>query len=135
MNRIAAMLVTAGLITGSILLAQENGRRNRYQNRGSRAPMQMSAEMSKKWSDVQTQLKKKYPEKFAGIEKLAQTNLAEAMQKMMQLAREAKMDFPAGRGFRGAPRGEGSGGRNGAPRGEGFGGRGEGFGQRGGFGM
>ena len=138
MNRITAMLVAAGLITGTMLMAQENGKRNRNQNRGSRAPMQMTAEMSRKWSDIQAQLKKKYPEKFAEIEKLAQTNLAEAMQKLVQLAREAKIATPM------QPRGRGGfGGRDGqrGERAEGFGqnggfrGRAEGFGQRGGMGM
>lgn len=86
--------------------------------------MQMNAETARKWSEIQTQLKKQYPEKFAQIEKLAQTNLAEAMQKMTQLAREAKISLPMQRGPRGG-------------RGEGFGGgRGEGFrGGRSGFGM
>ena len=123
MKRIAVMFVAAGLLTGSLIYAQENGRRNR----GNRPPMQMNAETARKWSDVQTQLKQKYPEKFAEIEKLAQTNIALAMQKMNQLAREAKIELPRQRGGRG----EGFGGR----RGEGFGGgRGEGFGPRGGFG-
>ena len=125
MKRIAVMLVAAGLLTGSLISAQENGRRNR----GNRPPMQMNAETARKWSDVQTQLKKKCPEKFAEIEKLAQTNIALAMQKMNQLAREAKISLPQ------MQRG-GFGGRGG--RGEGFGGRGEGFGGprggRGGFG-
>ena len=139
MNRIVSMLVTAGLFAGSILLAQEGGRRGRGQNRGNRPQMQMqmNAETAKKWSDLQSQLKKKYPDKFAEIEKLAQTNLAEANMKMIQLARQAKLKIPmpAGRGGfrgRGGQGGEGFGGG----RGEGFGGgRGEGFGGgRGGFG-
>lgn len=144
MNRIVTMLITAGVFAGSLIFAQESGRRNRGQDRGTRAPMQMSVEDAQKWSDVQTQLKKKYPDRFAEIEKLAQTNIAQAMQKMTQLAREAKIAIPQrGRGPRGAgfggrgPRGEGFGGGRG-PRGEGFGPRGEGFGggrgPRGGFG-
>ena len=148
MNRIVSMLVTAGLFAGSILLAQEGGRRGRGQNRGGRPQMQMqmNEETAKKWSDVQAQLKKKYPDKFAEIEKLAQTNLAQANMKMIQLARQAKLNIPmpGGRGFRGRG-GQGGGGfgggRGGFGPGEGFGGgrggfgRGEGFGGgRGGFG-
>jgi len=126
MNRITTMLVAAGLLTGSLLFAQENGRRNRGQNRGNRPQMQMqmNEETAKKWTDVQKQLKEKYPEKFAEIEKLAQTNIPLAMQKMNQLAREAKISTPRG-GF-----GGGFGGRGG----EGFGGGRGGFGQRSGFG-
>ena len=154
MNRITTMLVTAGLLTGSLLFAQENGRRNRGQNRGNRPPMQMqmNEETAKKWTDVQKQLKEKYPEKFAEIEKLAKTNIPLAMQKMNQLAREAKISTPrggfgggfggrggrGGEGFgggRGGRGGEGfGGGRGGFGRGEGFGGGRGGFGQRGGFG-
>ena len=120
MNRIVSMLVTAGLFAGSILLAQEGGRRGRGQNRGGRSQMQMqmNEETAKKWSDVQAQLKKKYPDKFAEIEKLAQTNLAEANMKMIQLARQAKLNIPpmGGRGgfrggFGGRPGGFGGPGR------------------------
>lgn len=67
MNRIAAMFVAAGVLTGSLIYAQENGIRNRGQ-RGGRGGMQMNAETFRKWADVQAQLKKKYPEKFAAIE-------------------------------------------------------------------
>ena len=115
MNRITTMLVAAGVLTGSLLFAQENGRgqRNRGQNRGNRPQMQMqmNEETARKWSDVQKQLKEKYPDKFAEIEKLAQTNIALAMQKMNQLAREAKISTPRG-GFGG---GRGGFGRGGAP--------------------
>ncbi len=128
------MLVAAGLLTGSLLFAQENGRRNRGQNRGSRPQMQMNEETAKKWTDVQKQLKEKYPEKFAEIEKLAKTNIPLAMQKMNQLAREAKISTPRGGfgGGRGGRGGEGFGnGRGGFGNGRG----GEGFGNgRGGFG-
>ena len=149
MNRITTMLVAAGLLTGSLLFAQENGRRNRGQNRGNRPPMQMqmNEETAKKWTDVQKQLKEKYPEKFAEIEKLAQTNIPLAMQKMNQLAREAKISTPrggfggrggrGGEGFgggRGGRGGEGFGGGRGGFGGEGFGGGRGGFGKRGGFG-
>lgn len=120
MNKIVTMLVTAGLFAGSMIYAQESGRRNRGQNRGQRGPMmQMTAETAQKWSDVQSQLKKKFPEKFAEIEALAQTNIAQAMEKMTRLAREAKIATPMPQ--------RGRGGRGG--RGEGFGGG------RGGFGM
>jgi len=143
MNRIVSMLVTAGLFAGSILLAQEGGRRGRGQNRGNRPrmQMQMDEETAKKWSDLQSELKKKYPDKFAEIEKLAQSNLAEANMKMIQLARQAKLTLPQmggrggfrGRGGQGGER-EGFGrGRGGFERGEGFGGGRGGFG-RGGFG-
>ena len=145
MNRIVSMLVTAGLFAGSIVLAQEGGRRGRGQNRGGRPQMQMqmNEETARKWSDLQSQLKKKYPEKFAEIEKLAQTNLAEANMKMIQLARQAKLNIPmpGGRGGfrgRGGQGGEGfGGGRGGFGRGEGFGGGRGGFGRggRGGMGM
>ena len=145
MNKLIVSFVTAGLLTGSMLFAQENGRRNRNQNRpGSRPQMQQrSEENTKKWADVQSQLKKKYPEKFAEIEKLAQTNIAEAMQKMTQLAREAKIATPQRGGFGGREGGFGGRGGFGGQGGrEGFGGRGgfggqggrEGFGNRGGFG-
>ena len=142
MNKLIVSFVMAGLLVGSMLFAQDNGRRNRNQNRsGGRPPMQQrSEENAKKWADVQSQLKKKYPEKFAEIEKLAQTNIAEAMQKMTQLAREAKIATPFQRGGFGGR--EGFGGRDGGRDGgrEGFGGRGGfggrdgGFGGRGGFG-
>ena len=140
MNGITAMLVATGLLAGSLVYAQENVRGNR----GNRPSMQMNAETARKWSEVQAELKKKYPEKFGEIEKLAQTNLAQAMQKMTQLAREAKIATPMPRGGFGrgrGGRGEGFGGGRGGRgegfgrRGEGFGGgRGEGFGRRGGFG-
>ena len=133
MNRIVTMLVAAGLLTGSLLFAQENGRRNRGgQNRGNRQPMQMqmNEETAKKWTDVQKQLKEKYPEKFAEIEKLAQTNIPSAMQKMNQLAREAKIATPRG-GFGGGRGGRGGFGRDG----EGFSGGRGGFGSRGGEGF
>ena len=95
MNKFIVSFVTAGLLAGGMLFAQENGRRGRgNQNRsGSGRPQmqQRSEENAKKWADVQSQLKKKYPEKFAEIEKLAGTNIAEAMRKMTELAREAKI--------------------------------------------
>ena len=138
MNRITAMLVTAGLFAGSMVFAQENGRPRNPNRPGGRPPiMQMNAETARKWSEIQTQLKKQYPEKFAQIEKLAQTNLAEAMQKMTQLAREAKISLPMQRGPRGGFGQRGGRGEDfSGGRGEGFrSGRGEGFGGRGGFGM
>ena len=111
------------------IAAQENGRRNRMPNRNNRPPMQMTAEMTRQWNEIQTRLKQKYPQKFAEIEKLASANLAEAMQKMIALAREAEIALPMsqrsrdrrGEGF-GRPR-EGFGGPEGGMRGERFGGR------------
>ena len=64
MNRITTMLVAAGVLTGSLLFAQDNGRgqRSRGQNRGGSRPpiqMQMNEETARKWSDVQKQLTEK----------------------------------------------------------------------------
>jgi len=127
MKKMITMLVTAGLFAGCLLNAQENGRRNR----GGRPAMQMNEETAKKWSDIQSQLKKKSPEKYAEIEKLAQTNIPQAMQKLIQLARESGIETPMRQ--RGGRGGEGFGGRGG--RGEGFGGGRGGFGPRGGEGF
>ena len=136
MKRMIAMLVTAGLFAGCLLNAQENGRRNRGgQRRRERPSMQMTEETAGKWSKVQTQLKEKFPEKYAEIEKLAQTNIPQAMQKMVQLAREAGIATPMQqRGNRGGRGGEEF-GRRGGHGGEEFGGRGgrTSFGNRGGM--
>lgn len=150
MRKIVAIMVTAGICVSSMLFAQDGGgRRNRDRGaqrgergprQGNRGPMQMNPEMFKKWAEVQAQVKEKYPEKYAEIEKLAKTNLAEANMKLLLLAREANISLPMGQ--RRGGRGEGGfgGGRGGMGPGGfgGFGGRGGmgpgGFGGRGGFG-
>ena len=126
MNKIAAMLIVSGLLAGGTVFAQQNRNRGGRGERGGERTRMSTEETNKKWADVQSQLKKKYPEKFAEIEKLAATNIAAAMQKMNELAREAKIATPRGGRFGGGR--EGFGGREGGQRGEGFGGGRGGFG-------
>ena len=72
MNKIIAMFVAAGVVTGGFTFAQGNESRDRNRPRPA---MRMGSGMTGKWGEIQTQLKKKYPEKFAEIEKIAQTNM------------------------------------------------------------
>ncbi len=134
MKKSTLVLLLAAAFVGTTLFAQGERRRGGSTERGT---PQTSAENLKKWEEAQAQLKQKYPEKFAEIEKLQKTNLFAALEKMRTLARENNVTLPApGRGGReGFARG-GQGGFGGGDRGEGFrpGGFGGDRGGQGGFG-
>ena len=68
MNKIAAMLIVSGLLAGGTVFAQQNRNRGGRGERGGERTRMSTEETNKKWADVQSQLKKKYPEKFAEIE-------------------------------------------------------------------
>ena len=141
MRKSILVLMLAAAFAGTTLFAQSERRRSGNTERNTH---QTTAETLKKWEEVQTQLKQKYPEKFAEIEKLQKTNIFAALEKMRALARENNVTLPSsGRGgregfrqggFGGGERGEGfrQGGFGGGERGEGF--RQGGFGGQGGFG-
>ena len=129
MKKSILVLLLAAAFAGTTLYAQSDRRRGGNTERGG-APQQTSEETLKKWEDAQAQLKQKYPEKFAEIEKLQKTNLFAALEKMRTLARENEVALPvSGR--------NGRGGFGGGDRGEGFRQNGFGasqFGGQGGFG-
>ena len=52
---------------------------------------------SAEWAKIQAELKGKYPEKFKEIEKLQETNLFAALEKMRELASEASVTLPSSR--------------------------------------
>lgn len=111
MKKSILVLLLAAAFAGTTLYAQSDRRRGGNTERGG-APQQTSEETLKKWEDAQAQLKQKYPEKFAEIEKLQKTNLFAALEKMRTLARENEVALPvSGRngrgGFGGGDRGEG----------------------------
>ena len=96
MKKTFLLLASAGLfIWGcAAVSAQENDLPAPRRNFRSFQPGRLSAENAKKWAQIQSTLKKKYPEKFAKIETLAKTNLPKAMQEMTDLARTAKLEIP-----------------------------------------
>ncbi len=128
MKKSILVLMLAVAFAGTMLYAQSDRRRGGNSERGG-APQQSSEETLKKWQEAQAQLKQKYPEKFAEIEKLQNTNLFAALEKMRALARENDVSLPvSGRSGRG-----GFGGDRGGDRGEGYRQGGQ-FGGQGGFG-
>ena len=89
------LFLLAGLFVSCGVSAQEWNRSSMPERRNFRpAPARLSAENAKKWAQIQSTLKKKYPEKFAKIEALAKTNLSKAMQEMTDLARSANLEIP-----------------------------------------
>ena len=95
MKKTFLLLASAGLfVWGCALSAQEQNFPPNRRNFRSFQPGRLSAENAKKWAQIQSTLKKKYPEKFAKIEALAKTNLPKAMQEMTDLARTAKLEIP-----------------------------------------
>lgn len=96
MKKTFLLLASAGLfIWGcAAVSAQENDLPAPRRNFRSFQPGRLSAENAKKWAQIQSTLKKKYPAKYAKIETLAKTNLAKAAQELTALARTAKMEIP-----------------------------------------
>ncbi len=120
MKRIKAALSAVLLIAASgSVFAQDFGEQN-APGAGRRSGQQRRAfnpaEQDSQWEKAQTELRKKTPEKYAEIQKLAASNLNAAMRKMRELARQERISLPGGMpaGMRG-PGGE-NGGEPGAGR-------------------
>lgn len=101
MKKMLTWILSAMILSTACMLsaqdAPQNFRNRRPQNRIS------PQERKKQWESVQKQLKQKYPEKYQEIMKLAESNFQEAQEKLVQLAKTAKLELPTERRF--SPRG------------------------------
>ena len=125
-----AFLMMAALAAGTTLSAAEEADGNTGETVRSRR--NEAGDVTGEWAALQAALKEKYPEKFAEIEKLQNTNLFAALEAMRSLAESSGMELPRmmppGRGERGQRRGgPGGAGMRGGP-GMGFGPGGMGMG-------
>ena len=102
-----AFLMMAALAAGTTLSAAEEADGNTGETVRSRR--NAAGDVTGEWAALQAALKEKYPEKFAEIEKLQNTNLFAALEAMRSLAESSGMELPRmmppGRGERGQRRG------------------------------
>ena len=102
-----AFLMMAALAAGTTLSAAEEADGNTGETVRSRR--NEAGDVTGEWAALQAALKEKYPEKFAEIEKLQNTNLFAALEAMRSLAESSGMELPRmmppGRGERGQRRG------------------------------
>lgn len=116
MKRTTILAVMLFVFACGVLSAQGPGRQR--PRRGGDARMQQDS--SAEWAKAQAELRKRYPEKYKEIEKLQETNLFAAMEKMRELASEASVTLPGSRReYRGGRHG-GMGGGMGMPGGMGM---------------
>ena len=87
MKRTTILAVMLFVFACGVLSAQGPGRQR--PRRGGDARMQQDS--SAEWAKAQAELRKRYPEKYKEIEKLQETNLFAAMEKMRELASEASV--------------------------------------------